>query len=60
LHRLAGRDCFLDIPLSLEAAVALARRHGLHEQRQLLRMYRGEEVRENLPQLWASSGPEKG
>lgn len=59
-HRFAGRSCFIDIPHAHDQAIALARRHGFLEQRTLLRMYRGENVHEILPQLWASSGPEKG
>lgn len=59
-QRLAGWECFVDIPLPHAQAVALARRYGLREQRQLLRMCRGDDVRENVQQLWASSGPEKG
>jgi GNAT superfamily N-acetyltransferase len=60
LHRFAGRSCFIDIPLTHEPAVALAKQYGLREQRQLLRMCCGEDVRENVQQLWATSGPEKG
>jgi GNAT superfamily N-acetyltransferase len=60
LNRFTGRSCFMDIPVTHEPAVALVRQRGLREQRQLLRMCRGEELRENIQQLWASSGPEKG
>jgi hypothetical protein len=59
LNRFAGLMCFVDVPQGSEAAKLLSSR-GLSEQRQLLRMCRGETVREVIPQLWASSGPEKG
>ncbi len=58
-QRHAGKEAFLDIPTGHPAA-AWVRQHGLCEQRQLLRMGRGDLVEECLPQLWASSGPEKG
>ena len=58
-QRHAGKEVILDIPAS-SAAAAWVRQRGLCEQRQLLRMCRGEVVEECVPQLWASSGPEKG
>lgn len=58
-RRHAGREVFLDIPAGHPAA-SWVRQHGLREQRPLLRMCHGEPVAECLPQLWASSGPEKG
>jgi GNAT superfamily N-acetyltransferase len=58
-QRHSGREVILDIPAG-HAAAFWVRHHGLNEQRQLLRMCRGDLVAEYLPQLWASSGPEKG
>ena len=58
-RRHAGRFAFLDVPEGHPAA-AWAKGRGLRQQRQLLRMCRGEQVEECVPQLWASSGPEKG
>lgn len=60
MNRLAGMPCYLDVPVPNEAATALVLARGLRAQRPLLRMCRGEPVREVLGQLWASSGPEKG
>lgn len=58
-QRHAGQEVILDIPAN-HAAATWVRQHGLREQRPLLRMCRGDLVVERLPQLWASSGPEKG
>jgi ribosomal protein S18 acetylase RimI-like enzyme len=58
-QRHAGKEVILDSPAG-SAAAAWVRQRGLCEQRQLLRMCRGEVVEECVPQLWASSGPEKG
>jgi predicted N-acetyltransferase YhbS len=58
--RLGGQRVFIDVPLPNRAAVAAVESMGLTAQRRLLRMGRGEPVRENLELLWASSGPEKG
>jgi hypothetical protein len=40
--------------------VACVERFGLRPQRELVRMTRGESVRERVEWLWAGSGPEKG
>lgn len=58
--RYAGRRVYLDIPADHQPATAFAERVGLTPRRQLLRMCRGEPVREQVECLWASSGPEKG
>jgi GNAT superfamily N-acetyltransferase len=58
--RYAGRRVYLDIPTDHRPATAFAERLGLAPRRQLLRMYRGKPVREQVEWLWASSGPEKG
>ncbi len=59
-RRLAGRRVFIDVPLPNAAAVRAVEALGLAAQRPLLRMGRGEPVRERLEWLWAGSGPEKG
>jgi hypothetical protein len=59
-RRFAGRRVVIDVPLPNLAAVRAVEDMGLTVQRPLLRMGRGEPVRERLDQLWASSGPEKG
>lgn len=59
-HRLAGRQAFIDVPVNNGPAIQQVRALGFREQRQLLRMYRGDTVEESVMQLWASSGPEKG
>ena len=58
--RYAGRRVYLDIPTDHRPATAFAEGLGLIPRRQLLRMCRGEPVREQVEWLWASSGPEKG
>jgi hypothetical protein len=60
LRRHAGQRVFIDVPLPNAAAVRAVEATGLAVQRPLLRMGRGEPVRENVDMLWASSGPEKG
>jgi GNAT superfamily N-acetyltransferase len=59
-RRLIGRRVFIDVPLHNLAAVKAIEAMGLTAQRPLLRMGRGEPVRERIRELWASSGPEKG
>ncbi len=59
-RRHAGTFAFVDVPLGNASALSWLKRHGLYEQRQLLRMCRGEPITECVDQLWASSGPEKG
>jgi ribosomal protein S18 acetylase RimI-like enzyme len=59
-HRYAGQRVYLDIPTPNKAAVAAAEAEGFAVQRHLLRMRRGDAVREDLGSLWLSSGPEKG
>jgi len=59
-HRHAGQRVFIDLPETNEAAIRLAETHGLTVQRYLTRMCRGAPVCEQVPWLWASSGPEKG
>lgn len=58
--RLAGQTVFLDVPLDNQPAAALAESMGLTVQRRLLRMCRGEPIRDRVADIWASSGPEKG
>jgi GNAT superfamily N-acetyltransferase len=60
VHRFAGRYACIDIPTANVPARAMAETMGLRVQRHLLRMSRGEPVREDIEHLWASSGPEKG
>jgi GNAT superfamily N-acetyltransferase len=59
-QRFAGRYVCIDIPTDNVPARAVAETMGLRVQRHLLRMGRGEPVREDIAHLWASSGPEKG
>jgi ribosomal protein S18 acetylase RimI-like enzyme len=59
-RRLAGAHIFLDVPCSHDRACRFAEAAGLEEQRRLTRMCRGVEIREEVPRLWASSGPELG
>jgi hypothetical protein len=58
--RYADRRVFIDVPLPNLAAVRAVEAMGLTVQRELVRMGRGQPVRERLDWLWASSGPEKG
>jgi GNAT superfamily N-acetyltransferase len=59
-HHHRGRHVYVDIPAENAAAADLVRALGLTPQRQLMRMGRGPLVQERIPELWASSGPEKG
>jgi len=59
-HRHAGRPVFIDVAVDNRAAVRAVTELGLTVQRPLLRMGRGEPIIEDVPSLWASSGPEKG
>jgi GNAT superfamily N-acetyltransferase len=59
-RRVGERGVYVDIPTENRPAAALAERLGLTAQRHLLRMTRGEPVRERVEDIWASSGPEKG
>ena len=56
----AGRDVFVDVPSDHAEAQASARAAGLTIQRQLTRMRRGDKIVEQLANLWATFGPEKG
>jgi hypothetical protein len=51
---------FVDVPAGHAGAAAAAEAQGLTVQRSLLRMVRGPAAGEDVSQLWASSGPEKG
>lgn len=59
-HRHAGKYAYLDVPIGNGAATSFVHGLGLTIQRQLTRMCRGPDVREDIARLWASSGPEKG
>ncbi len=59
-RRFAGQRVFIDVPLPNLPAIRAVEAMGLTAQRPLLRMGRGEPVRERIEELWASSGPEKG
>src|SRR5439155_22880505 len=48
--RHAGTFAFIDVPLGNAAALSWLKRHGLYEQRQLLRMCRGESIVECVDQ----------
>lgn len=58
--RCTGREAFVDIPVDNVSATAWAESKGLSQQRVLTRMCKGRAVCEDMAQLWASSGPEKG
>jgi GNAT superfamily N-acetyltransferase len=58
--RYAGQHAFLDVPISNTEGTSYVHSLGLTVQRQLARMCRGPDVREDIARLWASSGPEKG
>lgn len=60
LDTCVGKPVFVDIPLGNECAVKIAQTRGLEVQRCFTRMSRGRRINENVPALWASSGPEKG
>jgi len=58
--RHVGQRVYLDVPALNGAAIEYVLGLGLAAQRQLTRMCRGRDVREDLDSLWTSSGPEKG
>jgi predicted N-acetyltransferase YhbS len=58
--RHTGQRVFIDIPVQNQTATHLAQKMGLTVQRQLVRMTRGPSANEDVPRLWASSGPELG
>lgn len=59
-RRFAGHPVYVDVPLENAAAVRSAEEQGLTVQRGLVRMCRGQPVRERAELLWTSSGPELG
>lgn len=59
-RRYAGQAVYIDVPEPNTVATAHAESMGLHAQRHLVRMCRGEPVQEDIAQLWSSSGPELG
>jgi GNAT superfamily N-acetyltransferase len=58
--RHTGKRIYLDVPQPNEPAIRLAESLGLTVQRALVRMCRGNPVREDTQRLFASSGPELG
>lgn len=60
LARHTGQSVFLDIPVDNRAATYAVVEAALVPQRPLFRMCRGPQPHENVEQLWASFGPEKG
>jgi GNAT superfamily N-acetyltransferase len=59
-HVYKGEYVYIDIPRHNKEPQDMALAWGLTEQRSLLRMCRGPDVREDVRRLWTSSGPEKG
>jgi predicted N-acetyltransferase YhbS len=60
LHDCQGIPIYVDIPLNNAPAMRWAEAKGLTVQRRLARMCRGKPVIDQIPLLWASSGPEHG
>lgn len=56
----AGQRVIIDMPEDNPHAVEWAARHGLVRQRPLLRMVRGQPIKEDPSRVWASTGPELG
>jgi hypothetical protein len=59
-RKYAGENVTMDVPTDNVPAAALASSWGLGVSGLLTRMGRGPRVTEDVAQLWASSGPEKG
>jgi GNAT superfamily N-acetyltransferase len=59
-HAHRGQRVYMDIPTDNGRATSFAEALGLKPQRRLLRMHRGHALAEQIPPLWASSGPEMG
>ena len=61
LGGIPGHPLYWDIPDANRAAIGVARRHGMHRQRRLTRMYLGENTMPGRPaSLWGIAGPEIG
>jgi GNAT superfamily N-acetyltransferase len=60
LGRCAGEPVFIDVPVNNTDAVKIAESSGLKIQRNFIRMYRGEQIKDDIKAIWSSSGPEKG
>ncbi len=60
LFRCAGKPVFIDVPVDNTDAVKIAESSGLKIQRNFIRMYRGERIKDEVEAIWSSSGPEKG
>jgi len=60
IAHLADRPLFLDVPARSAAVLEHLHALGFTEQRRFTRMTRGTTIREHVPHLLASSGPEKG
>ena len=60
LRRHVGEAVYVDVPVGHLPAVGMVEAAGLTVQRPFHRMCRGEPVFEDIPRLWAGSGPEKG
>jgi GNAT superfamily N-acetyltransferase len=60
LWRHTGQQVYIDVPVGRLEAERLLQEKGLTVERRLLRMVRGEPTGEQIHELWASSGPEKG
>jgi predicted N-acetyltransferase YhbS len=56
----AGQPVFVDIPRDNAPAIEIAEKSGLTVQRHFTRMCRGEQIKDHVDAIWASSGPEKG
>ena len=61
LGGIPGQPLYWDIPDANQAAIRVARRHGMQRQRTLARMYLGENTRPGRPAAqWAIAAPEIG
>jgi hypothetical protein len=60
LFRCAGKPVFIDVPVDNTDALRIAESSGLKIQRNFIRMYRGERIKDEVEAIWSSSGPEKG
>jgi GNAT superfamily N-acetyltransferase len=60
LAQAGGRQVVVDVPMAHADSMRLVEKAGLLRERTFWRMTRGAPLRENLQQLWASFGPEKG
>lgn len=60
MARCPQKEVFIDVPIDNHAAINCVTSLNLQPAREFIRMCRGVPMREQIEQLWSSSGPEMG